>query len=771
MPSVGMRRTSRFFGVVKGADGVRVLRSGRRLSLEPSDVKLKKGGEKDEWFSFVDNKGSSNKQIEWPRSVKPRKEIEKADSDGGTGGDLNVSANKAVALLEGGEDVKDKMFGIVFSRKAAKRKAPDTGDSYEKKYGIFFSRRTKKKVEDINSDARGTTTVIESASCSVGSGFSGLLCSLFWYMKKVSLKVSDISGFLLEDPIREVYASHGVHFLRDPSPFGSGIFKFYGCRDYTPMFWVNFSAIPLCFTSIHMDIFLSHCSIPSAHTDNLNEEQVDCDEEVQNFGLASNIKHRRNSKLEGQSTLLRLGLNSHSIHKRMRSLRSRRARIPSFTGLNKNYGVLAFDIFNAKKNGFPFSSVVSGREVRRSGRRKPAQGVNAIRTRINSGTKLVISQDIYSTPCSVNLLIIEMEKCFREEGGTVLLEPSASGEWHLVIKRYSQTRYILKANEVMKPPILNWFNHATVWTGDNGWRLEFMNKDDWVKFKDLYKECFDRNKQVSSPTSAGAAATIPVPGVREVSGYADVNLSVFSRPNSYITMSGDEVSRVMMKRTANYDMDCEDEEWLWRFNSRQQSSENEPVEELEEDNFELMIDAFEKAFYSNPHDFSNDKPSSNLFVDMGRREVVEAVYSYWMKKRRAKRSSLIRALQLNKPRKAQFALKPALRKKRTFKRQARRTHGRGKQLGLIKASVAHRDSIQSHEFLQKKLGEAGPLDIAVSKRQRAQFLMEIADLAAYKAMMILRIAMTAQAVGSPESAAAHFLDSGQVADPGHESFG
>ncbi|PKI60951.1 hypothetical protein CRG98_018657, partial [Punica granatum] len=178
----------------------------------------------------------------------------------------------------------------------------------------------------------------------------------------------------------------------------------------------------------------------------------------------------------------------------------------------------------------------------------------------------------------------------------VLLEPSASGEWFLVVKREGLTRYTYKANEVMKPAISNRFSHATVWTGDNGWRLVFLNRDDWFKFKNLYKECFDRNKQVVSPSSSAAAVVkiTHVPGVREVLDYEDSNLNTFSRPIAYIIMGNDEVSRALAKRTANYDMDCEDEGWLQRFNSKQRSSEHR--EDLEEETFELMIDAFEKTF-------------------------------------------------------------------------------------------------------------------------------------------------------------------------------
>ncbi|OWM84087.1 hypothetical protein CDL15_Pgr009334 [Punica granatum] len=135
--------------------------------------------------------------------------------------------------------------------------------------------------------------------------------------------------------------------------------------------------------------------------------------------------------------------------------------------------------------------------------------------------------------------------CMNTHGieAPVLLEPSALREWFLVVKREGLTR-------------------------------------------DLYKECFDQNKQVVSPTSSAAATVkiIHVPGVREVLDYEDTHLSTFSRP----------ISRALAKRTANYDMDCEDEGWLQRFNSKQRSFQHR--EDLEEETFELMIDAFEKTF-------------------------------------------------------------------------------------------------------------------------------------------------------------------------------
>lgn len=50
------------------------------------------------------------------------------------------------------------------------------------------------------------------------------------------------------------------------------------------------------------------------------------------------------------------------------------------------------------------------------------------------------------------------------------------------------------------------------------------------------------------------------------------------------------------------------------------------------------------------------------------------------------------------------------------------------------------------------------VESAIGKRQRAQLLIEIADLATYKAAVALRIAKAAEVEGSAEAAAAYFLD-------------
>lgn len=59
---------------------------------------------------------------------------------------------------------------------------------------------------------------------------------------------------------------------------------------------------------------------------------------------------------------------------------------------------------------------------------------------------------------------------------------------------------------------------------------------------------------------------------------------------------------------------------------------------------------------------------------------------------------------------------------------------------------------------EAKFSARDSMESAIHKRKRAQLLMEIADLATYKAMTALRIAEAAEISESVDAAAAHFLD-------------
>ncbi|KAH0636161.1 hypothetical protein KY290_038145 [Solanum tuberosum] len=100
--------------------------------------------------------------------------------------------------------------------------------------------------------------------------------------------------------------------------------------------------------------------------------------------------------------------------------------------------------------------------------------------------------------------------------------------------------------------------------------------------------------------------------------------------------------------------------------------------------------------------------------------------------------------QCYQPRRTQVIPKSIFRKKRSFKRQGSKA-GRGKHRPFLPAVVAEKE--QQNAVLKVKEAKAAANkseDLAVRMRQKAQQLMENADLATYKAMMALKIAEAAK---------------------------
>ncbi|XP_039067280.1 uncharacterized protein LOC120213207 isoform X2 [Hibiscus syriacus] len=430
-----------------------------------------------------------------------------------------------------------------------------------------------------------------------------------------------------------------------------------------------------------------------------------------------------------------------SIQKRRSSLRKMRARNPISSG------ALMSDLISSRRNGIPFSSVVSKNKLRSSIRGSTSDLSDASSSISDLMPKVELESD--SSQCSANVLIIEPDRCYREEGAIVTLEHSASKEWLLIVKKDNKTKYAQKADKIMRPPSLNRFTRAMIWTGDDTWKLEFPNRQDWILFKDLYKECNERN------VPASTCRVIPVPGVREVSGYEGKPSVPFRRPDSYISVDGDEVSRTLANRAANYDMDSEDEEWLKKFNNEFFQG-NGHCEHISEDCFELMVDAFEKACFCSTDDHSNVIAAA---ADLGISGVVEAVHAYWSKKRGQRRSPLLRVFQGHQVKKAPVVPQPFLRKRRSFKRQA--SHARGKQPSLLQAMVAEHVALVEEDVMVKveeaRAAATRSIETAIMRRQHTQLLMQNADMATYKAMMALRIAEAASLTESSEDSVAHFL--------------
>ncbi|KAF2596275.1 hypothetical protein F2Q68_00007084, partial [Brassica cretica] len=246
---------------------------------------------------------------------------------------------------------------------------------------------------------------------------------------------------------------------------------------------------------------------------------------------------------------------------------------------------------------------------------------------------------------------------------------------------------------------------------------------------------------------------IPIPGVREVCGYADDDSPLFSMPVQYISVKEDEFSRAMGRSSAIYEMDSDDEEWLRKQNV-EVFGEEEYEEVLERDAFELMIDGFEKRCF---HSLGDDLVDEKAAV-VARQEVVEAVHDYWLRKRKKRKAPLLRVFQgRHQAKKTPRPSKTVFRKRRSFKR-----HGKGKQLHLVALKMAEQEAWEEQEAFRRveeaKAYADATMEIAIASRSRAQVLGENADLAVYKATMALKIAEAKKAAEPIELARNLFLN-------------
>ncbi|KAJ8543480.1 hypothetical protein K7X08_006003 [Anisodus acutangulus] len=768
MPSVGgMRRTTRVFGA-------RVLRSGRRLSSPPSEfVKRSKHG--DDWIGLLDNVGGGgggadatkyNKKNGWLKKDTAPKQ-EKSDQM-----DIDIVDRKTMDELEPETPVAEtispnnnmlRRWGAVYTRKRkradSKRHDSVQGDvlTEGKRFGKHFVR--KKKVRSAYAKDGRVSTDIVIVNTSYGSSYwvSCLLSTILRYLRRSTVSLQQIFGFINSKPLRDVYLLHGIFLLQDQTPgkMKTGACVISGVRCSVPVFALDFSTVPCCFIYMHTSLLLRFVPMSYAlvmnHTVALDEVKLTNDKEIVSCLTPVNNQFELDSeKIEVVNPtvgLPKLGArhlqlrNSRNIQKRKSSLRSRNGRHSSFGTQNAN-NVLASDRLRFRRDGLRFSSRTSHYELRNLGQKTSKPSIKELKSALVGLTK-----DIDSTSCSANILVIEPDKCYREEGAVVAMELSAAKQWILAVRIGGVKRYNFITEKVMRPCSSNRVTHDIIWVGDSGWKLEFPDRQDWMIFKELYKECSDRN--VVQPP---AVSIIPAPGVREVSGYAESNPPDFVRPVSYIIVKDDELARALARSTANYDMDCDDEEWLRNFND-----ENE---HLSAERFELLIDTFEKGFYCNPDDYSDEKAAISSCLDKEKKEIVEAVYSYWFKKRKQNRSSLIKIFQCYQPRRSPVIPKSILRKKRSFKRQ-RSQAGRGKQRPFLQAIVAEKDALQQQNAVLKvkeaKAAANKSEDLAVRMRHKAQQLMENADLATYKAMMALKIAEAAKIAKSTEAVASFFL--------------
>lgn len=431
-----------------------------------------------------------------------------------------------------------------------------------------------------------------------------------------------------------------------------------------PSFSVNIFAIPPFFLHMQTSLFLRSAHIdclldrkfendvevidvdddhddkePSFHIPSWKDHQDSANEPsemlTESNASCNNVVASDNDNTGGRqmgfpkSALRNLQLrNSRNIQKRRSSLRRKRGRPPSTFRAQKGKGALATELVRIRHDGAQFTSASSARLLKSPEKRR---STNIIELRSSMGV----------TACSATLLITETDRCYRVEGANISLEISPSKQWLLSVTKDGTKQCSIIGQKAMRPYSFNRFTHSVIWASDGSLKLEFPDKQDWYVFKELNMECSDRNLQST------AASVIPVPKVQEVSSLVDEH-PPFVRPESYISLKNDELIRALMKKTANYDMDSDDDEWLGKL-----IDELYVGKELQEfvtpDNFELVIDALEKGLHYNSEEHLDEQAAYDFCMHLERKEVIDAIYKYWIRKRKQKRSALVRVFQVYLP--------------------------------------------------------------------------------------------------------------------------
>uniref|UniRef100_A0A7N0ZX56 Enhancer of polycomb-like protein n=1 Tax=Kalanchoe fedtschenkoi TaxID=63787 RepID=A0A7N0ZX56_KALFE len=751
MPAAGMRRTTRVFGIVKGGDGARVLRSGRRLWPD-NDLKLRKKTPPDESFKLMD-------------------EAPRAGAAYGARQDLCLPQPGPTSPLHADGILREtdasycagKMFGIVYSRKRKTLHRSRNSHPCDRMYGTYYVRRKKKRVSrffsGLESDpdqSRMVAVTLKGFPSSVQL-LAEFFSAVMTYFRNNTVGWKQFTAFLSSQPIAMAFALGGISFSLQPRcTDGSRCFNIYHSTGLKPLFFVNFSSLPICFMYIHSTMLLK-AERSSADLLILHKTT---------YGNTEMLQDNRDSPLLdslGVAELLStytspLKSTVFTLRKKRTLRRSKRFPNQSLVGLWRSDTGRSLSGFSTVGNSAPQPYRLANQFLEKRACKTVVVNKNELQS-AESGCKQVT----ILTSCSANLLVIEADKCFRDEGAYITLDKYPTNEWFLVVKRNGVIRCCHKAEKLMRPYSSNPVTHDIIWTVSDCLKLEFSNQGDWNVFKELYKECAERN------IPASTEKFIPVPRVIKVSSYVDEQSAPFLRPEVYIKQIGDEVYEALTRRNPNYDMDSEDEEWLSKFNS-DSCKENSTFEHVLDEAFELIFDSLEKASYCIPNDFDNCKVPDNLCSDLCSREVLDAVHSYWITKRKRKQSMLVRVFQVHQPLREPTDHDNFQRKRKKSKRPA--GHSSKAKYRTEAASVngfAIDDAAEEAVMIRaEKAGALArrSLDLAGKKRSLAEILMMNADLMIYKAKMSIRIAEAAQNDGSSDLAdAAYFFH--QAPSPTH----
>ncbi|KAK1265198.1 hypothetical protein QJS04_geneDACA023828 [Acorus gramineus] len=361
--------------------------------------------------------------------------------------------------------------------------------------------------------------------------------------------------------------------------------------------------------------------------------------------------------------------------------------------------------------------------------------------------------------CDANLLVSSGDRGWRECGAKVVLEFNDHRDWRILVKVSGSTRYSHKAHQFLQPGSTNRYTHAMMWKGGKDWTLEFSDRSQWVIFKEMYEECYNRNVRAAS------VKNIPIPGVRLIEDSDDYVVETpFVRSSSkYFRQVGTEVDLALDPCCVLYDMDSEDEDWLSKSRNLMESGELE-VPEISHEVFEKVMDMFEKVAYAQKREEFMGDEMEHLMGEVGPLDVVKAIYQHWLQKRKKKGMPLIRQFQpalweryqeqvkqwelvisnisntsnggkgkvasAERPPMFAFCLRPrGLEVPNKGSKQ--RSHKKISHMGSDTDEFKLRDASSEAQHLS---------NMAKLKREKAQWLLHKADLALHKATVALTIA-------------------------------
>ncbi|KAF0919998.1 hypothetical protein E2562_032450 [Oryza meyeriana var. granulata] len=543
-------------------------------------------------------------------------------------------------------------------------------------------------VDSIPTDAEAVTLIVlVDSSCSGSSQhFLRLLLPLLRWMRRYRWgKVLNLASFLSSDAVATAFALRGLHFvqlqcrrncaLSQRTLVQCGWCELRGAKDSEPLLSVNFLAVPSYFQSLHLLIALESMYLPSVIRRRMHlvggaeeiyphtlleedSESLSTGDSEPAVDLCSNILC---SVVQDYVPLEEIaGVVVHGLmlkkHQRKRSsmrhpLSQQRlaARFPDKVVAMKQTAVasqtevgappsasqelplepvkpkaaleISLDLLENMDDSDVSTPIGSNGKQKRSSLKSPIE-------RMNERLALAdVRQNIDSVHCRANLLIIQPDRCWREGGAEVMLEPSDSNEWCIAVKIHGVNRISLKPSE-NRFYVVNRFTHAYILAVDDGLKLEFSDKWDWLLFKELQIEGRERNSQ---------GKMIPIPGVHEVSDDMGVIVTYpFSRPvPDYIRMADDEVGRAL-SRDSVYDLDSEDEQWLVRLNRPDSDRKGSHLNHISYEDFEKIITTFEKDAFNNPEGTSDVDQILSRYPNLEKDHNVLAVYEYWITKRHNK---------------------------------------------------------------------------------------------------------------------------------------